>query len=194
VVTAAAKLFATRGYVATSVDAVANEAAVSRATVFNSVGGKADLLRAAYRSAVRGEHPDTPLGEQARSRRILEDSDPHRLLESYADVCVRFAPRLAPLYEAVRAAASADAEAARLWEELQSERRFGASRVVEALARLDALRDGLDLSAASDLLWVFNDPAFYSQLVQRRSWSDSRFRDWLAMTMQTQLLRTPAGA
>jgi AcrR family transcriptional regulator len=194
VVTAAAKLFATRGYVATSVDAVAYEAAVSRATVFNAVGGKAELLRAAYRSAVRGEHPDTPLGEQSRSRRILEDSDPARLLESYADVCAGFAPRLAPLYDAVRAAASADAEAARLWEELQRERRFGASRVVEALARLDALRCELDPSAASDILWVFNDPGLYSQLVQRRGWPDSRFRNWLATTMQTQLLQAPACA
>ena len=44
ILSAAAQLFIERGYVATSIDAIADAAGVSRATVFTAVGGKATLL------------------------------------------------------------------------------------------------------------------------------------------------------
>jgi AcrR family transcriptional regulator len=188
VIAAAATMFATRGYVATTADAVAEKAGVSRATVFNSVGGKPDLLRAAYRSAVRGDDPDTPLGEQARSRKNQAEPDPARLLGGYARVCTEIAPRLSPLYGAIRAAADADSEAAELWSELQSERLYGAGRVIEALQQRGHLRAGLDTKSAADILWVLNDPGLHHLLVERRGWSRARFRIWLAETMKSQLL------
>lgn len=188
VIAAAATLFAARGYAATTAAAVAERAGVSRATVFNSVGGKPDLLRAAYRSAVRGEHPDTPLGEQARSRRIQSEPDPARLLEGYAQVCTEIAPRLSPLYETIRAAAGADREAAELWAELQSERRVGAGRVITALEERGHLRPTLDSNSAADILWVLNDPGLHHLLVERRGWSRTLFRSWLTETMKSQLL------
>src|SRR5450759_4267598 len=55
VIQAAARLFAERGYVTTSLEDVAAEAGVSRATIFTSVGGKADLLKAAYDVAIVGD-------------------------------------------------------------------------------------------------------------------------------------------
>jgi AcrR family transcriptional regulator len=192
VIAAASRLFATSGYVATTADAIAEEAGVSRATVFNSVGGKPDLLRAAYRAAVRGRHPETPLGEQPRSRKIQSELDPARLLDGYARVCAEIAPRLSPLYEAIRAAAGADNEAAELWDELQNERRYGAGRVIAALEQRGQLRADLDTNTATDILWVLNDPALHHLLVQRRRWPSTRFRNWLAETMKRQLLARPA--
>ena len=50
---AAGRLFAERGYAATSIEEIAAAAAVGRATVFSSVGGKPELLKEAYRFAVR---------------------------------------------------------------------------------------------------------------------------------------------
>ncbi len=191
VIAAAASLFAARGYTATTAAAVAERAGVSRATVFNSVGGKPDLLRAAYRLAVRGEHPDIPLGQQARSRTIQSEPDPARLLEGYAQVCTEIAPRLSPLYETIRAAARADHEAAELWDELQSERRVGAGRVVTALEQRGHLPAPLDASHAADILWVLNDPGLYHLLVEQRGWSRTLFRTWLTETMKSQLLASP---
>src|SRR5229473_8344812 len=113
---AAGRLFAERGYAATSIEEIAAAAAVSRATVFSSVGGKPELLTAAYRLAVRGPaNANTPLGEQTRSRRISAEADAYTLLAGYAGVMVDVGRRLAPLYEAVRAAAHADPEAHDLW-------------------------------------------------------------------------------
>lgn len=192
IVTAASDLFAERGYVATTMDEIAARADVSRATVFNAIGAKRELLIRAYQVAVRGNEPDIPLGQQERSRRILAETDPYRLLAGYAAVATEIGPRIAPLYEAVRAAAHADAEAAELWQRLTDERRYGAGRVVRALGKLGPLRPGLKTGTATDLLWLLNDPALYHLLVVERRWPTRRYRTWLTDTMQTQLL--PAAA
>src|SRR5438309_11240283 len=66
---AAGRLFAERGYAATSIEEIAAAAGVARATVVNSIGGKPELLQEAYRLAVRGPtNANTRLGQQARSR------------------------------------------------------------------------------------------------------------------------------
>src|SRR5258705_11208909 len=81
---AAGRLFAERGYAATSIEEIAAAAGVGRATVFSSVGGKPELLKAAYRLAVRGPaSADTPLGEQPRSRRISAKPDAPKLLPGH---------------------------------------------------------------------------------------------------------------
>ena len=75
---AAGRLFAERGYAATSIEEIAAAAGVGRATVFTSVGGKPELLKEAYRLAVRGPadglgggHGDDPVLERmGRVRRL----------------------------------------------------------------------------------------------------------------------------
>ena len=101
---------------------------------------------------------------------------------------VEIARRLAPLYEAVRAAAHADPEAHELWQLITEERRTAATGIVRRLAQRDALLHGLDQRSAGDILWVLNDPGLYQLLVSQRRWTHRRFRSWLTNTMQTQLL------
>jgi AcrR family transcriptional regulator len=189
---AAGRLFAESGYAATSIEAIAAAAGVGRATVFTSVGGKPELLKEAYRLAVRGPaDANTPLGQQARSRRISAEPDAHKLLAGYAGVIVEVGSRLAPLYEAVRAAAHANAEAREFWHLITEERRSAATGIVRRLAERDALLDGLDRQSASDILWVLNDPGLYQLLVTQRRWTQRRFRSWLTGSMQAQLLQPP---
>jgi AcrR family transcriptional regulator len=189
---AAGRLFAERGYAATSIEEIAAAAGVGRATVFTSVGGKPELLKEAYRLAVRGPaNANTPLGEQPRSRRISSEPDAHKLLVGYAGVMVEVGRRLAPLYEAVRAAAHADPEAREFWHRITEERRAAATGIVRRLAERDALLHGLDRQSASDILWVLNDPGLYQLLVTQRRWTQRRFRSWLTNSMQTQLLEPP---
>ncbi len=186
---ASGRLFAERGYAATSIEEIAAAAGVGRATVFTSVGGKPELLKEAYRLAVRGAaNANTPLGEQAGSRRISAEPDAHKLLAGYAGVMVEVGRRLAPLYEAVRAAAHADPEARELWNLITEERRNAATGIVRRLAERNALLHGLDHQSAGDILWVLNDPGLYQLLVTQRGWTERRFRTWLNATMQTQLL------
>jgi AcrR family transcriptional regulator len=192
IVAAAGRLFAERGYAATSMEEIAAAAGVGRATVFTAVGGKTELLTEAYRLAVRGPaNANTPLGQQARSRRISAEADAQKLLAGYAGVMVEVGRRLAPLYEAVRAAAHADPEARELWQLITEERRTAATGIVRRLAERKALLHDLDRQSASDILWVLNDPALYQLLVTQRRWTQRRFRSWLTHSMQTQLLEPP---
>jgi AcrR family transcriptional regulator len=186
---AAGRLFAERGYAATSIEEIAAAAGVGRATVFSSVGGKPELLKEAYRLAVRGSaNANTPLGQQARSRRISAEPDAHKLLAGYAGMMVEVGRRLAPLYEAVRAAAHANPEAREFWHRITEERRTAATGIVRRLAERDALLRGLDRQSASDILWVLNDPGLYQLLVTQRRWTQRRFCSWLTNSMQVQLL------
>src|SRR5450759_1459871 len=75
VVQAAARLFIERGYVATSIESIAEAAGVSRATVFTSVGGKPVLLKKAYDIALVGDDVQVPLAERERSRAIRAEPD-----------------------------------------------------------------------------------------------------------------------
>jgi AcrR family transcriptional regulator len=192
---AAGRLFAERGYAATSIDDIAAAADVSRATVFSSVGGKPELLKEAYRLAARGRaNANTPLGRQSRSRRVSAEADAHKLLAGYAAVMVEVGRRLAPLYEAIRAAAHANPEARGLWHAITEERRIAATGIVRRLAERGALLESLDRQSASDILWVLNDPRLYQLLVTERRWTQRRFRSWLTASMQAQLLEPGATA
>ncbi len=188
IVDAGRALFAEHGYAATSIDAVATAAQVSRATVFNSVGGKPALLRRAYEIAVRGDEDPTPLGRRPEALRILAEPDPHELLAAYAGVCAEFAPRLARIYEVARVAADTDPEARALWQTITEERRTGGARVIAALVERGKLRADLDAQSATDVLWVLNDPGLFQMLVESRGWTPGRFHAWLADAMKAELL------
>jgi AcrR family transcriptional regulator len=188
IIGAATRLFVEQGYAATSVDAIAEAAGVSRATVFATFGGKAALLNAAYDVALVGDDEPIALPDRPRSKEVQAEPDAARLVEGYAEILTDISGRLAPIYEAVRGAASADPEAREVWEKIQAERRIGGTNVVKLITARKALRKHLDREAAGDLVWVLNDPGLYFMLVHRRRWSPARFQSWLAETLKTQLL------
>ena len=71
---------------------------------------------------------------------------------------------------------------------LQGNRRAGAQMVVTHLQALGPLRPGLETTRATDLLWVFNDPAHYNALVLQCGWHETEFTGWLSSHMRQALL------
>ena len=188
VIQAAARLFAEQGYVATSLEDVAREAGVSRATIFTSVGGKGDLLKAAYDVAIVGDDEPVPLPQRPWAQAVRDEPDPERMIEGSARMITAISGRVASIYEAMRGAAAADVEARALLERMRSERRGGAAGFVGFVVARDALRTGLDRKRAADVVWVLNDPGLYRLLVRDRGWTPSQFQQWLAETLKSQLL------
>jgi AcrR family transcriptional regulator len=189
IIDAAATLFIERGYVASSIETIAEAAGVSRATVFTSVGGKKALLKKAYDVALVGDDEPIAFPDRPASLAVRAEPDPVRFLVGYAGLVTDINRRLAPIYEAVRGAASADPEVREVFETIGTERRIGAGHVVgHLIAKGGRLRDALDSEAAADVLWVLIDAGLFHLLVHQRGWTPERFQAWLAETIQRQLL------
>src|SRR5215467_15197503 len=105
IVTAARELFLTQGYAATTIDAIAEAAHVSRKTVFNAVGGKAVLLKLALDWALVGDDEPVPMAERPD---VIEEqgmSDPRLLIRSWAKRMTTIESRAARLAMVIAAAA-----------------------------------------------------------------------------------------
>ncbi|MCZ0731436.1 TetR/AcrR family transcriptional regulator [Mycolicibacterium iranicum] len=190
IVRAASDLFVAAGYGATSVDAIAAGAGVSRKTVFNAVGGKAEILALALDWAIAGDDEPIPLADRPDVAALLRLDDPGQLLDAWVTVVVDIDSRVADLYAALEAAAGVDSMARALFTRLQSQRREGAQVIVDAVVARKGLRRRLQRADAVDLACLFSEPLMYRRLAGDRGWSDERFEHWLRSTLRQQLLRT----
>ena len=191
IVAAAHDLFLARGYAATTVDAIAQAAHVSRRTVFNSAGGKAALLKLAWDWAIVGDDEPIPLADRPAVKAIQAEPDPHKALALWAQMVVEIAARAAPIAEVLTAAADADADAAQLAADADRDRMFGATAFTRYLASRDGLAPGITQQYAADLCWALMDPHLYRLLVTQRGWTAADFTQWLSSSLAATLLRTP---
>jgi AcrR family transcriptional regulator len=188
IVDAAAELFAEHGYAGTTIDAVATAAGVSRKTVFDSVGGKAQLMKLAYDLAIVGDDEPVPLADRPEMRAMLAEPDYGKRLAMYASLVVGIDRRLSSAWRAFEGAATSDPEAAKFYVAMVQQRRQAMREAAQMFADAGALRPDLDVEVAADLMWFYNDPSLYDKLVRQRGWSVNRFQAWLAEALQVQLL------
>ena len=193
IVAAASELFTARGYAATSLADVATAAGVARPTVFAAFGSKPALLRQVLDQALAGDDEPIPVARRPWFRPVWDAPTPEGVLGAYARVCTLIGGRAAQIFEAVRRAADASPEVTELWNSVQGNRRAGANMVVKHLQGLGPLRPGLGNRRATDLLWVFNDPAHYDTLVSHRGWPEQEYTSWLSSQIRHALL-PPAAA
>ena len=188
IVDAAAELFAEYGYAGTTIDTVATAAGVSRKTVFDSVGGKAQLMKLAYDFAIVGDDEPVPLADRPEITAMRAEPDHAKQLAMYASVVVGIDRRLSSAWRAFEGAATSDPEAAKLYVAMVEQRRQAMQEAAQMFADAGALRPDLDIEVAADLMWFYNDPSLYDKLVRQRGWSVDRFQAWLTEALQVQLL------
>src|SRR5215212_3362905 len=104
IVEAAFRLFAARGYAATTLTAIAEEAGVAAATVTAVFGTKFAILDALIRTLVRGDEADMPLTTRPWWQEMLREPDPVRQLARYAATARQIRERTAAIAEIVRSA------------------------------------------------------------------------------------------
>ena len=189
IVAAALRLFEREGYAATTIAAVAREAGVATKTVYLGFESKAGLLRAAWNHTLRQEDPDRPMGQHPGYLEALEADKPEDQLRLNARNSRLGKLRIAKLAAVIREAAPLDPAIATLWERINAEYHANQRAIVERLAAKKALRRGLDVDRATDLLWTINHPDTWQLLVVRRGWSPEEYERWSADTACAQLLR-----
>jgi hypothetical protein len=96
--------------------------------------------------------------------------------------------RISGVLGVLRSAAPVDPDAAALWRLIQTDFYDNQRVVVESLHTRGALRPGLGVARATDILWTLNHPDVWLLLVGERGWTPGQWERWFAATACEQLL------
>ena len=185
VVAAARRLFFDTGYQATTIEAIAKEAAVSVPTVYGVFGSKRGLMLAI------SDDMDVRAGFAQIEAEIAASRDPREQLRLIAHGQVEFFRRNADVLESLREAGQTDDGFAGLWKEGHARHHAGYTRLVKRWTASHVLREGLDPAEAADIMAGLTWIDLYWYFVGRRGWTIEQYREWLVRSIETLVL-TPA--
>ncbi len=185
---AARHLFATQGYAATTLPAIAREAGVSPPTVTAVFGTKARLLNDLINLMVRGDSESLPLAQRPWWQAMLAEPDPRRQLMLHATNVRHIHERSADVAEIVRGAATADPEIASMLHQLADGRLTDARMVAQSLAEKQALAAEVTVKRATDVLWALCSHDLYRMLVVEQHWPPEDYERWLASSLIRSVL------
>jgi AcrR family transcriptional regulator len=188
ILAAAERLFLRDGYAATTMAAIAAEARVALKTVYVAFETKSGLLRALWNSRLRGGRDDVPMGEHPMYVEVLEEPDPERQLRLNARNSRLGKLRIAALADVIRGGAPSDPDIAELWDRINREYHANQAAIVRSLHAKRALKPGLDVERATDVLWTLNHPSTWQLLVAARGWTPEDYERWSADAACAQLL------
>jgi AcrR family transcriptional regulator len=185
---ASGDLFAERGYVATTIDAVAAQAGVAVDTVYATFGTKKGLLSAVIDLRVTGSADESDVLAGDGPRRIQTMTDQRQMVADFAADIVARVERVRPIDDVIRGAATIDPDIAELRGRMQ-ENRFSKLRAfTEWLAAHGSLLDDQDADEAAAVVWTLTSPEVNRLLRDVRGWSSQRYEQWLSATLQRVLL------
>lgn len=187
----ARELFVTVGYAATTMEQIASEAEVAVQTLYYTFRTKGQLLREVVETTAAGQENAPPVVERPWMLQVLSADSSQRALALAVEHGTDIYERVAPLWPAVNAAAAADPDVGRYWQGVTDGRRAGQRQIVARLAELGALRHGLDVDRATDLVVVLFGHDVYRGLVRDAGWTVVVYKAWLFTTLVRQLLQRP---
>jgi AcrR family transcriptional regulator len=185
---AARDLIIDGGYRATTIAAIAARAAVNIDTIYDLVGRKPVILQELIEQAISGTDHAVVAEDRDYVKAILAEPDPANKLAIYARAVRTIHQRMAPLYLALRDAASTEPEARAVWHEIDERRAANMRKLTRNLHAAGALRAGLTIDEAADVVWTTASSDVYALLTVQRHWTPQRFEHWLADTWRRLLL------
>jgi AcrR family transcriptional regulator len=180
--------FLERGYVATTIAAIAEDAGVSVETVYKAFGNKPGLAKTLFDVTIVGDDEPIPMMQRKFVQQNMADPDPRRRLTRYGAHIADVGTRVGPLLLVLRDAAVTDGGAAEIWQKLQAERVTGMSAFAQHLHEGGHLRRGVSPRQAADVLWAYNSVEMWDLLVRQRGWSSKRYGTWIGRQLVAALL------
>ena len=181
-------LFVEHGFVATTIQAIADRAGVSPETVYATFGNKRSLLASVIDVSIVGDDAPVPLLERGWVQEIRDEPDARRRLQILARNGRLILERVTPIYEVLRGAAAADPQIAPLWELHKAQRFAGQRELARIVGARGSLRRGLSVDVAADTLFTIGSQETYRLLTADRGWAPDRFERWYADTLAMLLL------
>ena len=190
VIEAAKRLFTEHGYVATTIEAIAEAAEVPLPTVYRLFGSKRALLAAVLDTSFGGDDQPVAFADRPAVRAARAEPDPAKMVTAFARIMREFMERSSAIQHVLATAAQVDAEAAELLADIRRQRHTGQSRIVAALDARGALDPDLDKAEAADIVYALLSPEVHRILTVERGWSADRYERFIARSLGTLL---PAG-
>lgn len=185
---AARELLLADGYVAMTLPSLARHAGVSPQTVYNLVGGKADVVKAVYDVTLAGDDDPTPLSERPAFRAVIDASDARSYARAYAAWCRGLWERVGPLLGVILANGSGgDPLLAAFVADIDAERRTGNANGLRGLVERGGVAGGRRFETLVDSVWALTAPEVYDRLVRRAGWAPTDYENWLATQLTAAL-------
>lgn len=180
---AARKLFVTHGYVGTSIAAIAAEADTAVQTIYDSVGPKRAIILAIV------ELSEEKAGVESFRQRIMDTDEPREAIALFVALTRQFMEHGSDIIVAMRAAALSEPDVAEALERASRQHRQGARVVAELLARLGALKPGIPVEQAADVIGVLTWSSTWLEFTGTHGWTFDACERWLNDSIATLLLR-----
>jgi len=171
----AADMFSRRGWSATTIAAVAAEAAVSAELVSSAFGGKPGLFMAAFRHASFG---GVSLPDAFAALHLEEEPDVEVRLDRFVEFACVTLERMAPLVSVLALGADQDEELRDLVAAAH-ERHAATAR-----AAISVLAPGPVGDDALDEVYLLTRAETYLTFVDQRGWSRERYAAWLRRSIR----------
>ena len=184
---AAETLFLRDGYARTTMKAIAAQAGVSEKTMYLAYATKATLLRRVIEVAVRGDEAPATLAERSDWRAIVR-APTEEVFARFATLNAALMARTAPIIALAEAAAGAEPELAEDRAHAHATARADLRALAAELKQRGVLAADISEQHAADTIYALAaDVSPYLRLTRDCGWTDTRYADLIARTLQATL-------
>jgi AcrR family transcriptional regulator len=191
IVEAAGRFFIRDGYAATTLQQIADEAGVAVQTVYFHFRNKRTLLKELVDIAAVGDEQPVALLDRPWVDELRTAPGGPETVTVWLRTSREIFGRVAPILRIVRDAAGSDPEMAAQWEINQQQRHTAHRALAEILDAKGALRPGLTVDEAADILFALVSLELYVLLTVERRWAPEQWERWAASTVSNAVLTEP---
>ena len=188
IVESARELFATRGYSATTMEAIADRAAVSVETVYLAFKTKAALLARVVDVALAGDEAAVPLAERPLFQEVRNERDQRKQVRLLARNARRVLERAGALQWALLLASGHEPDIAQLVDTYNRRRLETMTMFAGWVAANGPLMDGMTVEQAGQTYWTLSSTEVHHMLRSRLGYSADAYEQWLGDQLERTLL------
>ena len=179
------RLLRSKGYAGTTIEAIAQGAGVSAASVYSIFKSKTGILTALLDQSTFGP------GYEEAVRQALSAGEAETRLRLAAGIARQIHDAQSAIFDLLRGAGVVAPELAKLEQQRESLRYERQERMIVSLREARRLRPELDYASARDIFWMLTGGDVYRMLVRERGWTSEKYQNWLADTLISSLITTP---
>lgn len=189
---AATEILLTGGFAGMTVARLAAVAGVSPQTVYNSVGGKAEVVKAVYDVQLAGDEIPVPMSERPQFLAMRQSADAGSFLRAYAGWSRVIYERVGPLLGVVLEGGAGGDDMLRTFvATIEKERRIGSGHALDVLDETHGIPAPPGRDRLHDIVWTLTAPEIADRLIRRCGWPVAQYQLWLGDQLVASISEKP---